>query len=372
MPMFCKIRFLLFIALLTLSTACKERKTEVAKPLTIEVCRSRSEMVPNTRQYIASISANYSATIQPRIAGFLATSSFSNGMPVKRGQTLFTLDDAPQRAARLAAEAVLSSAKAKAIEARRNYERAIPLASIDAISQTQLDQYTAEHSAAIAAVNSAEQSLRNAILEESYTRIKSPISGIISSSAATVGDYVGPATPFSTLTTVQSIDTVAVDLAIPMADYLALSGRKELSYSNADLLSDIRLHLADGTLYPESGFYKFTRQSISNAMGTIVVVVGFRNPDYALKAGQFARITASLGSAKSTIVVPQKAVSQVQNISSVWIIGADSTAEYRKVKVGDTFGEWWIIEEGINEGEIVATSGLQKLRNGMKVSTNLK
>ena len=289
-------------------------------------------------------------------------------MPVAKGELIFTLDDAPQRANLLSSEAVLSSAKAKAVEARRNYERAIPLARIDAISQMQLDQYTAENLAAIASVNSAEQALRNARLELGYTRIYAPISGIISSSAATSGDYVGPGTQFSTLTTIQNIDTVGVDLALPMREYLALSGRKEFSYENGSLLSDIRLRVADGSEYPWPGFYKFTRQSIASEAGTIVLVVGFRNPDYALKAGQFARVTATIGEPRRAIVVPQRAVNQIQNISSVWIIRPDSTAQYREVEVGTTFGEWWIIESGVDEGELVATTGLQKLRNGLKVS----
>jgi membrane fusion protein (multidrug efflux system) len=293
-------------------------------------------------------------------------------MPVKRGQLIFTMDDAPQRANRLAAEAALASAKAKAAQAKQNYERAIPLARINAISQMQLDQYTAENLSAIASVKSAEQTLRNARLDESYTLIYAPISGIISSSTATPGDYIGPGTQFSTLTTIQNIDTVGVDLAIPMSEYLRISGRKTFSYDNASLLSNIRLRVADGSYYPEKGFYKYTRQSIASEMGTIVLVVGFKNPDYALKVGQFARITASLGADREHIVVPQRAVSQIQNISSVWVIRPDSTAEYREVKLGSTTGEWWIVESGVKEGEVVATTGLQKLRNGMKVTPQIR
>ena len=358
--------FLLIIA--TLSTSCKPHANVSSGILDVEVDSVKSELLPYRMQFIAPISANYSATIQPRISGFLLSSLFDNGMPVKKGQLIFTLDDAPQRANRLAAEAALSSARAKAAEAKRNYERAIPLARINAISQTQLDQYTAENLAAIASVKSAEQSVRNAKLEESYTRIYAPISGIISASAATAGDYIGPGTQFSTLTTIQSIDTVAVDLAIPMREYLKTSGRSSFSYKNAELLSDIRLRLADGSEYPEKGFYKFTRQNVASGMGTIVIVVGFRNPNYALKTGQFARVTATVGDERSSIVVPQRAVNQIQNISSVWVIRADSTAEYREVQLGKTSGEWWIVEEGLSAGEVIATTALQKLRNGIKVS----
>lgn len=371
MKLFFNYAILLLTA--TFSATCTHRKAVVeGVPLAIEVARVESKQLPYVKEFIAPISANYSATIQPRIAGFLTHSSFRNGMPVKQGDLIFTLDDAPQRANRLAAEASLSSAKAKAVQARRNYERAIPLARINAISQTQLDQYTAENLAAIASVKSAEQALRNARLDESYTRIYAPISGIISSSAATAGDYIGPGTQFATLTTIQNIDTVGVDLAIPMSEYLAISGRKALSYDNSSLLSNIRLQVADGSEYPEKGFYQYTRQSITSEAGTIVLVVGFKNPDYTLKVGQFARITATLGADQERIVIPQSAVRQIQNISSVWVIRPDSTAEYREVKLGNTSGEWWIVESGLSKGEVVATTGLQKLRNGAKVSTTNK
>lgn len=367
-----KSKLSLLLLFTIVATSCEPHAKSALEPISVEVATAESKTIPYTKSFIAPIAANYSATIQPRISGFLVASSFKNGMPVKRGQLIFRLDDAPQRANRLAAEAALSSAKAKAAEAKRNYERAIPLVRINAISQTQFDQYKAENLSAIALVKSAEQTLRNATLEESYTRIYAPINGIISSSAATAGDYIGPGTQFAKLTTIQNIDTVSVDLAIPMSEYLAVSGRKSFSYDNASLLSNIRLRVADGSEYPEKGFYQYTRQSIASEMGTIVLVIGFRNPDYALKVGQFARITASIGADREQIVIPQRAVSQIQNISSVWVIRPDSVAEYREVKLGNKVGKEWIVESGLDKGEVVAITGLQKLRNGEKISISTK
>ena len=366
--MLSRLQILILLLIATVSISCKHSAKSESAPLVIETDTAISKKLPYIKEFITTVSANYSATIQPRISGFLLRSSFKNGMPVKRGDLIFTLDDAPQRANRMAAEAALSSAQAKAAEAKQNYERAIPLARINAISQMQLDQYTAENLAAIAAVKSAKQTLHNAQLDESYTLIYAPINGIISSSAATSGDYVGPGTQFSTLTVIQNIDTISVDLSIPMKEYLAVSGKNRFSYDNASLLSNIRLTVADGSIYAEPGFYQYTRQSIASEMGTIVLVVGFRNPNYALKTGQFARITASLGNDIERIVIPQQAVTQIQNISSVWIIRPDSTAEYREVTLGNRVDEWWIVEKGLKKGEVVATTGLQKLRNGMRVA----
>ena len=126
-------------------------------------------------------------------------------------------------------------------EAKNNYERAVPLVGIDAISQSQFDQYTAEYMAAEAAVNSAEQALSNAELELGYADIYAAIDGIISSTEAHIGEFVGPGTQFSTLTTIQNVDTVGVNLSIPMQQYLEYSGRKTFTYDNRGLLSDIVL-----------------------------------------------------------------------------------------------------------------------------------
>lgn len=141
-------------------------------------------------------------------------------MPVKKGQLLFTIDPNLLSTTLLSAQAALESARAREISARNDYERAVPLARIDAISRMQLDQYTAEFAAAQAAVRSAEQQVRNAQLQVGYTRIYAPIDGIIAATNAHMGDYVGVGTQFSVLTTISNIDTVAVNVAIPMAQYL--------------------------------------------------------------------------------------------------------------------------------------------------------
>lgn len=364
------MRSKIFIVFATISLCPACHRTKVATdipPMRIEVATVRTDTVPNRKTYIGHISANYEAVVQPRVNGYLVAAMFKNGMPVRKGQLIFRLDGRQQRADMLSARASLESARAREIEAKNNYDRAIPLAKINAISQAQLDQYTAEYAAAKANVNSARQTLKNANLETEYTDIYSSIDGIIASSEAHIGDFVGPGTQFSVLTTIQNIDTVGVDIAIPMQQYLQFSGRKTLTYDNEGLLSNIKLYLADGGLYPIEGQYNYTRTNVSDAMGTIVLVISFPNPDYALKAGQFARIRTDIGSGRPFVLVPQQCISQTQNINSLWVIRPDSTAEYREVTLSDTFGDMWIVEKGVAEGETVALTGLLKLHNGTKV-----
>lgn len=243
----------------------------------------------------------------------------------------------------------------------------MPLAKINAISGTQLDQYTAQYAASEADVKSARQALRNAQLNLGYTKIYAQIDGIIESSNGSVGDYVGPGTQIPTLTTIMNIDTVQVPIAIPMTQFLRLDSNRTNIYDNAELLSEIVLYEADGTRYPLFGKYDYTRTAVSSATGTIVLIVRFPNPSYRLKTGQFARVEANIGAKLPRVLVPQQSVVQTLDVSSVWVIRPDSTAEYRKVTPGETFGGMWAIESGLEPGETVAVTGLQKLRQGMRV-----
>ena len=358
------------IALLsTLSVSCKLKpKQTIPDPVVVESAAVTAHSVVYRQSFISTLSPNYIAIVQPRVAGYLSAKLFKNGMPVKRGETIFRIESRRQRADMLAAKAAFESAKAKAIEAENNYNRAIPLAAIDAISQAQLDQYTAEYRAAKAAVNSAQQTLKNAELEVEYTTINATIDGVISSSEAFVGDYVGPGTKFATLTKIENIDTLCADVAIPVAQYLNLSGRKAFTYNNKELLSDIELYLADGTKYPLDGSYSYTKSAVASTEGTIILVVTFPNPDYLLKSGQFARVKTNIGAVQPQIIIPDSAINEIQGVNSVWVVDRDSTVHYRQVTVGDAInGSHRVVLVGLKAGEKVVLDGGAKLSNGQKV-----
>lgn len=336
-------------------------------PLRVVVTQTSVDSVPNRMSFIGTLASNFDAVIQPRVNGYLASQHYDSGMPVRRGQLLFTIDPAQLSTSMLAAEAQLESARAQALAARNDYDRAVPLARINAISQSQLDQYTAQYKAAAASVRSAEQALSSARMNVGYTELRSPISGIAETTQAHVGDFVGPGTQFSVLTTVSSTDTMIVNVAIPMAEYLRFTQKSSSLYDNQGLLSDIMLTLADGSHYPYAGEYDYTLKNVSDATGTLVVVVMFPNPHQTLKPGQFARIEANVGPVRPCVVVPQRCVSQAQDVSSVWTVAADSTVHYRRVTPGVTYGAGWCIDEGLSPGEWIVAEGQQKLRDGAKV-----
>lgn len=362
-----KVKLTICCCIFALCACSQPVRRYTPEPIVVKRIKVGVDTIVNRQTFISSLTPNYIAVIQPRVNGYLSAKMFSNGMPVSKGQTIFRIDDRQQQANLLAAQASLASAQAKEAEAVNNYSRAVPLAAIDAISQVQLDQYTAQYKAAKSAVNAAQQQLANAQLEVEYTTIKASINGVISTSEAYVGDYVGPGTKFATLTRIENIDTLCADIAIPVKQYLEWSGRRSFTYSNDNLLSDIDLYLADGSLYPFKGSYSFTRTAVADNEGTMVIVVTFPNANYLLKAGQFARIKCNIGATMPVLTLPIGAVKQVQGINSVWVIDQDSIAHYRQVEVGTTLNNKQIITSGINTGEYVALDGYARLTNGQKV-----
>lgn len=341
-------------------------------PLRVVVCESTTVPIYDKIEVASQVSSLYDIVVQPRVDGFLSTIDYDDGMPVKKGDRLFTIDPVEFSTSLLAAQADLESAKAQELLAHNNYKRAVPLARIKAISQSDLDQYTATYTAARAAVKSAEEACRTAQLNVGYTQILSPIDGLVARSPASEGDYVGPSTHLGTLTTVSFIDSVMVEIPIPISRYLKyVSDYEANSYNNAKLLSNIELTLADSVKYNYGGDYYYTVKDSPNNTSTIVIVVKFPNPNQQLKAGMFARISANIGEEQLAVMVPQGAVSQMQGVNSLWVVGRDSTAKWKQVTLGDTYGDMWAVTSGLNPGEMVLVSGQMKVHNGDKVIPEL-
>ncbi len=355
-------------AVLLILSSCHHHSTgHELPPLNVEITTAHSEEIFDRIEVASHIESLYDVVIQPRVNGFLTSIDYKQGLPIRRGDLIFTINQDEFTLNCLSAQADLQSAMVQEVLAHNNLQRAIPLARIDAISRSDLDQYKASHSAAQAAVKSATEELNNANLNLSYTEITSPIDGIIADTPATEGDYVGPSTRLSTLTTISYIDTIDVDIPIPTSLYFE-NTQNSASYSNNKLLSNITLTLANNQEYPYKGRYHYTRKNSPNETSTIVVVAKFPNPQRQLKQGMFARVSSNIGEAKNRIVVPQRCVSQTQGVNSVWVVRPDSCVEFREVKLGDKQGEDWVIEQGVNEGEDLLLTGQLKVRNGTKVA----
>lgn len=332
-------------------------------PLAVEITLARAKSLKEKISFSSQIESLYDATIEPRIDGYLISAPYSYGEIISKGDIIFTIDPKQLNTTLYAIEAELVSNKAQLAKAQNDYQRAVPLSKIEAISQSDLDQYRASLAAAKAAVHSTEQRLQSAMLDVGYTQIKAPIDGLIARTTATTGDYVGPSTAFSKLTTISYIDTVMVALAVPSARYIeAIRGTKD-----AALLSEIKLKLSDSITYSLPGEYYYTKMDASAGNSTIIIVAKFPNPDRILRAGMFARVNASIGQEREVVLIPQKAISQNQGINSVWVMAADSTVSYRKISLGRCVGEDWIVTSGLTPGERVLLSGQMKMHEKMRV-----
>ncbi len=365
---------ILLLPLLLLSCGGFKSAKPSAPTPRVEVAKAVGERVVMPMRFQTLLYSNYDATIQPRVSGYLLTKEFSKGMPVEKGQVLFTLDAAPIRLSVISNRAALAAAETSLAEAKNNYRRAVPLARIDAISKSALDQYEAAYASAEAQVELARSQLEESLLQLDYTTIISPISGIIDDSGATVGDWVGVGTSYSVLATVSNIDEIGVHIQIPFARYFEARGDAQdrtPSYDNSTLLENIRLYLPDGSLYPFEGTYAYTKREAGDQTGTIIIVASFPNPEKLLKVGQSAIVTADVGSPEGVILVPQEAVVQTLGKSSVWVVDSSNKVSFRPVVVGEKFGTHWIVEKGLSAGEMVATSGLQHLQSGMTVIASM-
>ncbi len=365
-----ELHLFIFLIASIAGVSCKAKKeSRSLPPIKVEVAEAQSQKISDKLEVATKIEGLNNAVIQPRVDGFLTAIAYDDGMPVKRGQLLFQIDPASLSTSLYSARASLESARASEILAERNYQRALPLSQIDAISQSDLDQYRATYKAAKASTKSAEEALRSAELNIGYTDIYSPIDGIAEACSATVGDYVGPSTLQNKLTTISYLDTVVVNIAIPTATYLKhISASQGQSYDNSSLLSNISLILSDSTLYDHKGEYYYTKKDTPSTTSSVIIVAKFPNPELKLKQGMFSRIRCDIGSTKECIVVPQSAVSQMQGINSVWLVEKDSIATYRQVKLAGRDNGLWVIEQGVNAGDEVITAGGLKMHNGAKVA----
>lgn len=355
------------ILLVTLTVACGPKK-QVHMPLPeLTVAEAQECLVPNIVEFVSQTDPVRSYIIQPRVNGYLTSAYFDTGKPVRRGQLLYKIDEAPFRTQVVQARATLASARANMVEASANYDRSVPLARINAISQSQMDAATATLAAAREQVESSEALLENAMINLSYCTITAPERGVIAPSKANIGDYVGAGTQYEILTTISLDDSVGVNLSLPTVEYYKIVEHDRAAFRDDSLLRDIVLKLSDGSIYPEKGIYSYTEPLVDNRSGSIVFNVKFPNRDGLLKGGQFARVTAWVGQSKLRVLIPSRAVMEIQGEYGAYVVGKDDMLEFRKIEVGETVGDQWIVLSGVKSGERVITDGLLKAKSGMKI-----
>ncbi len=367
-------RLLWALCLLSLA-GCEPAAPPAPPPLEIKVVEAVQRDVDITLDLVGQTRGSVDIPIRARVQGFLESIEFEEGRPVEKGQLLYTIDPAPFRAKVVEAEGRVAEARTLLANSKADLDRIRPLAEMKAVSQQDLDGAQARYEAAIGNLQAAEALLDQAEIELSYTRIHSPIDGSIGISEAKVGEFVGAEPNPVVLNYVSRNDPIRVRFSINERDYLRMAReyfeRREQSGPEADTLekeSDLQLFLADGTLHPHRGHIVAYDAAINPTTGTFTMEADFDNPKGIVLAGQFARVRGVIERREDAVMVPTRAVAELQGIFRVFVVGDDGTVEIRTVELGPAIDRLRIIEQGLEAGERVAIEGLLRLRNGAVVN----
>jgi membrane fusion protein (multidrug efflux system) len=325
-------------------------------PPAMTVVQVQPESVTLTTDWLATLDGYVNAEVRPQVTGYLVKRLYREGARVKKGDVLFEIDPRPFDAVLAQAKAKLAESQAQLSKADRDVARDTPLAEQHAIAQSQLDDDREARAAAAATVQSAQAAVDAAALNVSFTKVTSLIDGVAAIASAQIGDLVGPTT---VLTTVSQVNPIKAYFPLSEREYLPLASRLNRGtpgrlWNNDDGLT---LILVDGSVYPRRGRFLAADRSIDASTSTIRVSAEFPNPDDTLRPGQFARVRAATRVITGALLVPQRAVTELQGLYRVRVVGSDHKVQRRTVTVGDRVGSRWIVPSGLSAGETVVVEG---------------
>jgi len=401
---------LLVAGLLVTTAGCSTSKATALQPPEVEVVEVRQKDVPIYHEWIGTLDGLVNADIKAEVSGYLVQQAYTEGSFVKKGQLLFQIDARPFEAALAQAEGQLAQTQGQLAQARAqvsqaeaqvsvaeanqrrtqlDVERYTPLAKEQAITQQDLDNATQNNLAAKAqlqaaraavetakaqviasdaAVQAAKAAAETASINLGFTRLTSPIDGIPGIAQQQVGSLVSPAS--GVITTVSTLDPIKAYFTASEQEYLAFTRRfptaeqRETEHSQTDL----DLILADGTTYPYKGKFYFADRQVDVKTGAIRLAGLFPNPGSNLRPGQYGRVRRPTAMLHGALLVPQRAVIDLQGLREIAVVDGHNKVAIRPVTLGETVGNQWIISQGVKPGERVVVEGIQKVRQGMLVN----
>ena len=332
----------------------------------VEVANVVQKDVPIFSEWVATLDGYVNEQIQAQVTGYVIQQTYKEGSFVSKGQLLFQIDPRPFQAQLDQANAQLALAQAQLGKTEMDVDRDTPLARERAIAQSQLDNDVQANKAAKAVVKAAEAQVEQARLNLDFTNVKSLINGIAGIAQVQIGNLVNPAT---VLTSVSQINPIKAYFSISEQEYLHYADRINAATQREAPANGppFDLILADGSVYPHRGAGLLANRQVDTTTGTIQVVCAFPNPQNPLRPGQFGRLRAAPEVRRNALLVPQKAVNELQGTYQLAVVGNDNKVSIRAVKVGERVDSLWIVESGVQPGEQVIVEGLQKIGNGSTV-----
>ncbi len=319
-------------------------------------------------EWVATLDGYVNAEIQPQVTGYLVRQDYREGSLVQKGQVLFEIDPRPFQAALDMAKAQLAQAQAQLGNAELNVKRDIPEAQVNAIPRMQLETDTHAQLAAKAGVEAGQAAVEQAALNLGFTKIRSLISGIAGIAQVQVGNLV---TPSTVLTGVSDVDPIKAYFPVSGDEYSRIASK--VNPDAVDLLAPsaripLELILSDGSAYAHAGYVLFADRAIDQQTGTIRLVGAFPNPGNILRPGQYGKVRAVTEVRRGALLVPQRAVTELQGSTEVAVVGPDDKVAIRTVQTGERVGALWVITHGLRAGERVVAEGTLKVADGATVT----
>ena len=360
--------FVVLITIVTVFAGCSKSGTKdiTSGPPEVLVAEPLQQDVPVIREWIGSLDGSVNADVRARVSGYVISQNYKEGTVVKQGDLLFQVDPSVYEAAVEQAKASLAQAQANQLQTEQTEQRETQLFEQKVESAQNRDNAVQSNTAAKAAVKAQEATLRQAELNLEFTKITAPISGVAGIANPGIGDLVGPgdANPLATISTV---DPIKVYFQISEQDYLKVAQERTEANGTKPAPPPVEIILADGTLYPRQGKFSAVDRQVDNQTGTIRLAALFPNPDNVLRPGQFVRVRVTVRTLHEALLVPQRAVNEMQTSFELAVVGTDNKAEIRTVKVGERVGSLWVVVDGLKPGERVVVEGLQKVRDNEPV-----
>lgn len=356
-------------------TGCKQEAATTAPDAPdVKVVEVVQKDVPIYSEWVGTTDGHVNAQIRAQVSGYLMRRAYTEGAFVQKGTLLFELDPSKFKAELDEAQGDLGKVKAELVNKKLDVQRDLPLAKQGAISQKELADSIQEYAATKASVAAAIASLEQAKLNLKWTRVTAPIEGIVGIADAQIGDLIERST---LLTSMSTLDPIRVYFPISEQEYLKAADRIYQHYEGAGTKNPnstphdsegVELILSNGTVYPYKGRLFLADLDVSTKTGTIRMAALFRNPNNILRPGQFARVRVLVESKKGALLVPQRAVTELQGSYQVALVTPDNTVEIKLVKVGERVESLWIVEEGLHPNDRIVVEGFQKLKAGMTVT----
>lgn len=358
---------MVIIACMLIGFGCKQSPPPAPPPPDVLVTDVVQKDVPAQSEWVGTTVGFVNAQVMPRVEGYLLKQHYEDGARVAAGQLLFEIDDRPYKASLDQALGNLATQRATLRKFQQDVARDTPLAAQGAVSTQELDNAVHAARASEAQVQAAEAAVTNARLDLAWTKVYSPIAGIAGIAPVQVGDLVTPAT---VLVSVSQVDPMKVAFPITEREYLryARQIKEHQEKGRADDEPELQLILADGSTHPHPGRFHVAHHEIDRETGTIRVQALFPNPDTILRPGLYARVRAAMETVRAALLVPERAVLEIQGTYQVAVVGAGDRVALRTVKVGPHLDGLWVVTDGLHPGERVVTQGLQKVRDGIVVT----